>query len=98
MKNLLLFQVDILKDGKFIKTYKIYTNGHTEGFEKTGARVQINNEFLYCCAMRDSFLAASSPNIADIDAPSPSSIPKPARSGFLQGVCRLFEKQFCSIV
>jgi len=67
MENMLLFQIDKMKDGKIIKTYKIYTNGDTDGFEEDGVNVLINNEFRYCCSKGDAFLAAASPKIASLD-------------------------------
>ena len=50
MKNMLLFQIDKMKDDKIIETYKIYINGDIEGFnEDDGSRYSIRNYFPDLC-------------------------------------------------
>ena len=48
MENMLLFQIDKIKYGKIIKTYKVYTNGDIDCSDSTdGSRYSISNQFPY---------------------------------------------------
>lgn len=59
MENRLLFQVDrITDDGKTIlNTYKIYTHGDIEGFERNdGSRLSISNNYPICVCIKEKLL------------------------------------------
>lgn len=74
MENQPLFQVDKTKDGKIVKTYKIYINGDIEGFNnKNGCRYTISNHFPHFCRVAGISMAAFFPNMNVRDESSPSS-------------------------
>jgi len=74
MENLPVFEIKKIKDGKVVKTYKIYINGNAEGFDDgDGCRHSISNHFPGLCRRVGISMRAFSPNMDVRDAVLPSS-------------------------
>ena len=73
MENLLLFQIDKIKNGKITKTYKVYANGNTEGLDDVdSSKYAISNHLPHHFRKSGISMAAVFPNIFTRDEVVPS--------------------------
>ena len=78
MEDLLVFKVDKIKDGKIIKTYKIYANGETVGFDTADdIKYSISNYIPDLFHRLGMSWSDAFPKIALGEAASPSTKPSP---------------------
>ena len=63
-EDTLIFQVDKMEKGKITKTYKIYANGDTEGFDGSdGIRYLVNNYVPHHFCKLGLFMTDAFPNL-----------------------------------